>query len=103
MAASGGYYLASAGDHIFADQSAIVGSIGVVEPAIRVAVATHDRHRQEWLQAFAHTDRACARSAATRARSSSAEAPHQYSPAGAAAATRNVRRNGGDARAAVGT
>lgn len=30
MAASGGYYLASAGDHIFADASAIVGSIGVV-------------------------------------------------------------------------
>jgi protease-4 len=30
MAASGGYYLASAGDHIFADSSAIVGSIGVV-------------------------------------------------------------------------
>jgi protease-4 len=30
MAASGGYYLASAGEHIFADPSAIVGSIGVV-------------------------------------------------------------------------
>lgn len=30
MAASGGYYLASAGDHIIADPSAIVGSIGVV-------------------------------------------------------------------------
>src|SRR5206468_6814669 len=30
MAASGGYYLASAGDHIFADPSGIVGSIGVV-------------------------------------------------------------------------
>ncbi len=30
MAASGGYYLACAGDHIFADSSAIVGSIGVV-------------------------------------------------------------------------
>ena len=30
MAASGGYYLASAGDRIFADPSAIVGSIGVV-------------------------------------------------------------------------
>ena len=30
MAASGGYYLASAGDKIFADPSAIVGSIGVV-------------------------------------------------------------------------
>ena len=30
MAASGGYYLASAGDTIFADPSAIVGSIGVV-------------------------------------------------------------------------
>ncbi len=30
MAASGGYYLASAGDHIFADNTAIVGSIGVV-------------------------------------------------------------------------
>lgn len=30
MAASGGYYLASAGDTIFADSSAIVGSIGVV-------------------------------------------------------------------------
>ena len=30
MAASGGYYLASAGDAIFADPSAIVGSIGVV-------------------------------------------------------------------------
>ncbi len=30
MAASGGYYLASAGDHIFADPTAIVGSIGVV-------------------------------------------------------------------------
>jgi protease-4 len=30
MAASGGYYLASAGDHIYADPSAIVGSIGVV-------------------------------------------------------------------------
>jgi protease-4 len=30
MAASGGYYLASAGDRIFADSSAIVGSIGVV-------------------------------------------------------------------------
>lgn len=30
MAASGGYYLASAGDHIFADPCAIVGSIGVV-------------------------------------------------------------------------
>lgn len=30
MAASGGYYLASAGDVIFADPSAIVGSIGVV-------------------------------------------------------------------------
>jgi protease-4 len=30
MAASGGYYLASAGEHVFADPSAIVGSIGVV-------------------------------------------------------------------------
>lgn len=30
MAASGGYYLACAGDHIFADSSAIIGSIGVV-------------------------------------------------------------------------
>lgn len=30
MAASGGYYLASAGDYIVADPSAIVGSIGVV-------------------------------------------------------------------------
>ena len=30
MAASGGYYLASAGDRIYADPSAIVGSIGVV-------------------------------------------------------------------------
>lgn len=30
MAASGGYYLASAGDYIFADKSAIIGSIGVV-------------------------------------------------------------------------
>jgi len=30
MAASGGYYLASAGDKIFADPGAIVGSIGVV-------------------------------------------------------------------------
>ena len=30
MAASGGYYLASAGDEIFADPTAIVGSIGVV-------------------------------------------------------------------------
>lgn len=30
MAASGGYYLASAGDYIFADSTAIVGSIGVV-------------------------------------------------------------------------
>lgn len=30
MAASGGYYLASSGDRIFADPSAIVGSIGVV-------------------------------------------------------------------------
>ncbi len=30
MAASGGYYLASAGDHIFADPCGIVGSIGVV-------------------------------------------------------------------------
>jgi protease-4 len=30
MAASGGYYLASAGDRIFADPAAIVGSIGVV-------------------------------------------------------------------------
>lgn len=30
MAASGGYYLASAGEHIFADPTAIVGSIGVV-------------------------------------------------------------------------
>ena len=30
MAASGGYYLASAGDFIYADSSAIVGSIGVV-------------------------------------------------------------------------
>ena len=30
MAASGGYYVASAGDYIFADPSAIVGSIGVV-------------------------------------------------------------------------
>ena len=30
MAASGGYYLASSGDYIFADPSAIVGSIGVV-------------------------------------------------------------------------
>ena len=30
MAASGGYYIASAGDHIFADPSAIIGSIGVV-------------------------------------------------------------------------
>jgi protease-4 len=30
MAASGGYYLASAGDYIFADRCAIVGSIGVV-------------------------------------------------------------------------
>jgi protease IV len=30
MAASGGYYLSSAGDYIFADPAAIVGSIGVV-------------------------------------------------------------------------
>jgi protease-4 len=30
MAASGGYYLASAGDYIFSDPSGIVGSIGVV-------------------------------------------------------------------------
>ena len=30
MAASGGYYVATAGDYIFADPSAIVGSIGVV-------------------------------------------------------------------------
>jgi len=30
MAASGGYYLASSGDYIFADPAAIVGSIGVV-------------------------------------------------------------------------
>jgi protease IV len=30
MAASGGYYVASAGDHIFADSTAIIGSIGVV-------------------------------------------------------------------------
>jgi protease-4 len=30
MAASGGYYLASAGDKIYADNTAIVGSIGVV-------------------------------------------------------------------------
>jgi protease-4 len=30
MAASGGYYLASAGDYIFADPTGIVGSIGVV-------------------------------------------------------------------------
>jgi protease-4 len=30
MAASGGYYIASAGDYIFADPSAIIGSIGVV-------------------------------------------------------------------------
>ena len=30
MAASGGYYLASAGDYIYADSAAIVGSIGVV-------------------------------------------------------------------------
>jgi protease IV len=30
MAASGGYYLASSGDYIFADSTAIVGSIGVV-------------------------------------------------------------------------
>lgn len=30
MAASGGYYVASAGDYIFADACAIVGSIGVV-------------------------------------------------------------------------
>ncbi len=30
MAASGGYYLASAGDYIYADPSAIIGSIGVV-------------------------------------------------------------------------
>jgi protease-4 len=30
MAASGGYYVASAGQHIFADPAAIVGSIGVV-------------------------------------------------------------------------
>ena len=30
MAASGGYYLASAGDYVYADPSAIVGSIGVV-------------------------------------------------------------------------
>src|SRR5690242_20030491 len=30
MAASGGYYVASAGDKIYADPSAIVGSIGVV-------------------------------------------------------------------------
>ncbi|MGH7214450.1 MAG: signal peptide peptidase SppA, partial [Tepidisphaeraceae bacterium] len=30
MAASGGYYLASAGDMVFADSTAIVGSIGVV-------------------------------------------------------------------------
>ena len=30
MAASGGYYLASSGDFIFADPTAIVGSIGVV-------------------------------------------------------------------------
>jgi protease IV len=30
MAASGGYYLAAAGDYIFADRVAIIGSIGVV-------------------------------------------------------------------------
>ncbi len=30
MAASGGYYVAVAGDHIFVDPSSIVGSIGVV-------------------------------------------------------------------------
>jgi protease-4 len=30
MAASGGYYLASAGDHIIAEESSIIGSIGVV-------------------------------------------------------------------------
>src|SRR5205085_6602287 len=30
MAASGGYYLASSGDYVFADPAAIVGSIGVV-------------------------------------------------------------------------
>ena len=30
MAASGGYYLASSGDYIFADPTAVVGSIGVV-------------------------------------------------------------------------
>jgi protease-4 len=30
MAASGGYYVASAGDYIFADRCAIIGSIGVV-------------------------------------------------------------------------
>jgi protease-4 len=30
MAASGGYYIASSGDYIFADRAAIVGSIGVV-------------------------------------------------------------------------
>lgn len=30
MAASGGYYLASAGDHVIADPTAVVGSIGVV-------------------------------------------------------------------------
>lgn len=30
VAASGGYYLAVAGDHIFADPSSIVGSIGVI-------------------------------------------------------------------------
>ncbi|MEM8873502.1 MAG: signal peptide peptidase SppA [Planctomycetota bacterium] len=30
MAASGGYYLLAAGDHVYADPSAIVGSIGVV-------------------------------------------------------------------------
>jgi protease IV len=30
MAASGGYYLACAGDHIFADPTAVIGSIGVV-------------------------------------------------------------------------
>ena len=29
VAASGGYYIAAAGDHIFAEQTTVTGSIGV--------------------------------------------------------------------------
>lgn len=38
VAASGGYYIACAGDEIYADESSIVGSIGVVTQSFGVPV-----------------------------------------------------------------